>query len=104
MEGAHRGTAMAARLLRGIVSGKTTAQPAAASRRLSRRAASADEALDNLEKIAQHDGLCDVGITPARQRPALVADHRESGDRDDRDGPRLCMVLQLPDRVETGDV
>src|ERR1700680_4530281 len=72
--------------------------------RLTARRLSAQEFFDGREKFAQHDWLGDIPVAAAVERPALVARHRESSDRNDRDLPRLRVTLELADRIQSRDV
>src|SRR5580704_6116870 len=44
----------------------------------------AHEAGNQVEKVAQHDGLRDIGVAAMVERLLLVARHREGGDGDHR--------------------
>src|ERR1700730_7365248 len=87
--------------------GSLRATAGAANRRTSRltaRGLSAQVFFDGREKLAQHDRLGDIAVATAVERPALVARHRESSDRNDGDLPGLRVTLELAHRIHSRDV
>src|ERR1700722_17472769 len=60
----------------------------------------AHEAGNQVEKVAQHDGLRDIGVAAMVERLLFVARHREGGDRDHRYVAGRLVRLELARRVE----